>query len=153
MCPHWFGAACFIPVRAPPPRPPQPYHCLSKIHIFFTCCDDWHSSKMRGSETNSYDSIGRAVWEWSIDHLVGQKWASQNHFLLGGIWVAASGVEAEGGTGYRMVEAACRRWCEEWGMRLYSQMVMDGRVCGGGWLVGGICYGHFCCVERKPKHQ
>lgn len=50
-----------------------------------------------------------AVQERSINHLGGQKLASCIHFLPGGICLAASGVEAEGGTGYRMVEATCHR--------------------------------------------
>lgn len=97
--------------------------------VFLSGDDDWHPSKMRGSETNSHDSIGWTLRERSIDHLGGQKWASlKSFFLLGGFWVATSGAEAEGGTGYWMVEATCHRWREEWGMRLYSRVVMDGCV-------------------------
>lgn len=39
--------------------------------------------------------------------------------------MAASGAQAEGETSYQMAAATCCRWCVEWGMWLYSQVVMD----------------------------
>lgn len=147
MCPHWFRATCLIhkgiTTTKHTPTVPVP---TKNIH-FLPDDDDWHPSKMHSCETNSHNSIGRAVQEPSIDHAGRQEWASQNHFftqrhLGGSIWCGGRGRNRLPNGGSNLPPQVMQ------GMRdvLHSWVVMDGYLWR--WL------GRWCqrvAIEEKTK--
>lgn len=101
--------------------------------IYFFCLEMMSDTHPKWSTAKQMTTW--ATCEQNIYHCWGQMSASLNHFLPGCVSVAASGAQAEGETSYQMAEATSCRWCMEWGMWLYSQVVMD--------FVGGTKYEGF----------
>lgn len=94
---------------SPPPSPLQPYQCRPKIYIFYLMMmTDIHPKCIAAKQIATIQLVGQCnsqaliMRDVKCEHL-------KIIFLHSSIWVAASGAEAEGGTGYQMVEATCHQ--------------------------------------------